>query len=86
MAAILVNIIQALSTIMVLVVIVDILVSYFLTPYHPVRSALDRVVNPILNPIRKLLPQLPLDFSPVILIIVIQVIEYLMVSLVIRVG
>lgn len=86
MVGILVTIIQSISTILVFIIIVDILLSYFLSPYHPVRSTLDKVVNPILNPIRKFLPRSPLDFSPVVMIIIIQVVEYLLISLVIRMG
>jgi len=49
-----------------------------MSPYHPVRVTLDKLVNPFLAPIRRILPQTGmLDFSPVVLIILLQVLEYL---------
>lgn len=86
MSGFIVYIIQSVSTLLVIVIIVDVLLSYFLSPYHPVKSALDKVVDPMLNPIRKVLPRSPLDFSPVLLIIIIQVVEYLLINLAIRLG
>jgi YggT family protein len=76
MINILLTIIQTLGSALLLVVIVDVLLSYFLSPYHPLRSALDRIVEPFLNPIRRVVPALGMiDFSPVILVILIQVVE-----------
>ena len=83
MSNLLIYIIQTISWILVLVVIVDVFLSYFLSPYHPLRMNLDKIVNPMLAPIRKLLPtSLGLDFSPIIFILLVQVVEYLLVSLV----
>ncbi len=65
-----------------IVVIIDVFLSYFMSPYQPVRQALDAVVNPLLMPIRRLLPAAgPLDFSPFILIILIQVVGSLLINL-----
>lgn len=61
-----------------LLILVDIVVSFFLSPYHPIRNALDKIVNPLLNPIRKILPQTGMfDFSPIVLILILQLLEYL---------
>ena len=39
-------------------------------PLHPVRRALDRVVEPLLTPIRRRLPDSsPVDLSPVVLVL-----------------
>jgi YggT family protein len=68
-----VSVIRSLLWIYSLVVIVDVLLSYFLSPYQPVRRFLDRLVEPALRPIRRLLPQTGVvDFSPVILILILQ--------------
>jgi YggT family protein len=73
-----VQIINIISNALVLVVIVDILLGYFLSPVHPLRSALDKIVQPMLNPIRKIVPLVGgLDFSPLILVMLIQVVTYL---------
>jgi len=84
MISILVTAVQIISTVLIMIVIVDVFLSYVLSPYHPLRATLDKWVNPLLTPIRKLLPRFSIDFSPVVLILVIQVIEYLLVSLLIR--
>jgi YggT family protein len=75
-----VNAIQFLSLALSLVVLADIVVSYFLDIYHPVRRTLDTIVQPMLSPIRRVIPPIGmLDFSPLILILLIQLIEELLV-------
>ncbi len=77
----LIQLIQALSTLLVIVVIVDVVLSYFLSPFHPVRSALDRIVEPLLAPIRRVVPPVQMiDFSPIVLIILIQVVEWVLIA------
>lgn len=57
-----------------LIVFVDVILSYFMSPYHPIRSFLDRIVEPLLLPIRRVLPTFAgLDFSPMVLIILLQI-------------
>jgi len=69
---------QNLFRLLNLIILVDIVVSFFLSPYHPARNFLDKIVNPLLSPIRRIMPQTGMfDFSPLILIILLQVIEYL---------
>jgi YggT family protein len=79
---ILINITRTAATILMIAVIVDIVLSFFMSPYHPIRSALDKVVQPLLAPIRKVVPLLGgIDFSPLILIILIQLIESVVIRL-----
>ncbi len=64
------------------IVIIDVLLSYFLSPFQPVRAFLDRIVEPLLNPIRKLVPSIGgLDFSPIVLIVILQILESMLISL-----
>jgi YggT family protein len=73
--------INALSQLLVLLVIVSVILSYFMDPYHPVRRAIDSVVEPMLAPIRRVVPLIGmLDFSPLILIILLQVLKNLIIS------
>ncbi len=82
MIDIIITIVQTLGSALLLVVIVDVLLSYFLNPYHPVRATLDRIVEPFLAPIRRVVPSLGMiDFSPVILVILIQVVETVLIML-----
>jgi len=74
--------INALSQLLVLLVIVSVILSYFMDPYHPVRRGIDRIVEPLIAPIRRVVPLVGmLDFSPIILIILIQVVASLLVRL-----
>lgn len=80
----LVQIIEVIADLLVLVVIVDVILSYFLSPYHPLRSALDRFVQPLLAPLRRFIrPIGMLDLTPLVLIILIQVASYLLKILVV---
>jgi len=76
----LVQIIGTLSNIYVLIVIVSVLLSYFMDPYHPVRRGVDNLVRPLLDPIRRIIPAVGmLDFSPLVLIILIQVVSNILI-------
>jgi YggT family protein len=73
-----VNIIRLIFNLLNLIILADIVVSFFLSPYQPIRETLDRIVNPLLNPIRRILPQTGMfDFSPVVLILILQLLEYI---------
>ena len=76
------QLIDLLSFLLILLVIVSVILSYFMSPYHPVRTAIDRIVEPMLAPIRSRIPSVGmLDFSPLILIILIQVVDWLLTSI-----
>ena len=76
-------IIQFALQLLTFIVIVDAFRSFFLPPDNKVREQLGRIVNPLLNPIRKIIPPINnLDFSPIILIILIQIVEYLLLRLI----
>lgn len=76
------TIIRLLAQLLITLIIIDVLLSYFMRPEQPLRSALDRLINPFLEPIRRLLPQNGrIDFSPMILIIVIEILQMILVGL-----
>jgi len=78
---ILVRIINILSQFIVLLVIVKIILSYFMDPYHPVRRTLDNLVEPMLAPIRRVVPLIGMfDFSPLVLIILVQILSSVLIS------
>lgn len=71
--SILITFITVVANLFIYIVIASSLLSFFMPPYHPVREALDRIVDPFLAPIRRLVPMAgTLDFSPLILIIAVQ--------------
>ncbi len=79
--------IRALSQLLVVLVIVSVILSYVMDPYHPVRRSIDSVVEPMLAPIRRIVPLVGmLDFSPIILIILIQILSNLIVRFLITLS
>lgn len=79
--------IRALSQLLVLLVIVSVILSYFMDPYHPLRRAINSVVEPMLAPIRRVVPLLGmLDFSPIILILLIQLLSNLIIRFLITLS
>jgi YggT family protein len=79
--------ISALSQLLVVLVIVSVILSYFMDPYQPVRRSIDSVVEPMLAPIRRIVPLIGmLDFSPIILIILIQILSNLIIRFLISLS
>jgi YggT family protein len=79
-----IDLIRLLSRALTLIIFADIIVSYILSPYHPIRKALDAIVQPMLTPIRRLMPPSGmLDFSPLVLMFVIWLVERILISLLI---
>jgi YggT family protein len=77
MITFLIDLINFLSQALIIVVIVSVVLSYFMQPYHPVRKALDTIVEPLLAPIRRVVPLIGMiDLSPLVLIILIQIVSF----------
>lgn len=77
-----IRLINLLAQLITLLVIVQVVLSYFMSPYHPLRQSLDRLLEPLLAPIRRILPQAgPLDFSPLVLVVLVQIIARVLVWL-----
>ena len=73
MIDILIIMVNTVQQILVILVIVSVILSYFMDPYHPVRRGVDNIVQPLLEPIRRVVPLVGmLDFSPLILILLLQ--------------
>ncbi|HEY4718608.1 MAG TPA: YggT family protein [Anaerolineales bacterium] len=76
------ELIRWLINLLTILVILYVVLSYLLSPYHPVREAVDKVVEPMLAPIRRIMPFTGgVDFSPVVLILIIQLVGRLVLSL-----
>ena len=66
----------------IILVLVQVLLSYFMSPDHPLRQTIDNILEPIYAPIRKYLPKTGmLDFSPIVLIIAVQLLSWLLIRL-----
>jgi len=81
------QVINTIAQVYVWIVIASILLSYFMDPYHPVRQGVDNLVRPLLDPLRRVIPPVGmLDFSPLVLIILVQVVARLLVSFLLAIS
>jgi YggT family protein len=81
---IVIQIIRLLATLLTWLLVIHVVLSYFMSPYHPLRQAIDRVIEPMLAPIRRIMPRTGMiDFSPLVLLILIQLVEFVLVSLIV---
>lgn len=80
---ILIILINTVQQILVVLVIVSVILSYFMDPYHPVRRGVDNIVQPMLAPIRRIVPLVGMfDFSPLILILLLQFAGRILITLI----
>jgi YggT family protein len=83
---ILVSAIRLFEQLFFLLIIVKVIISYFMSPYHSFRMAIDNLVEPLLAPIRRVLPTIGMfDFSPLVLIILVQLIAGLLIGILLNV-
>ncbi len=69
---ILAQVISITANVLVAVVFIWSVLSWVAPPYNPIRELLDRIVEPLVAPIRRILPLTgPVDLSPLILIVLI---------------
>ena len=82
MIDVLISAIRIIEQLFTLLVIVKVIISYFVSPYNSFRITVDRLVEPFLAPIRRILPTIgAFDFSPLVLIILEQLIAGLLVNI-----
>jgi YggT family protein len=76
------QIVHRIIQLFILVIVIQAILSYFMSPYEPIRRTIDRIVNPFLNPIRRILPPMAgLDFSPFVLIILLYIVDAILMRL-----
>jgi YggT family protein len=77
------NILIILERTLVILILLKVILSYFVDPIHPFRQSVDRIVDPLLNPIKQIVPVIGgLDFSPLVLLILIEIIFRLLLNIV----
>jgi YggT family protein len=63
-------------------ILVYVVLSYFMDPYHPIRRRVSGWVEPILAPIRRVLPPIGMiDLSPLVLIVGLQLLNMIIQSI-----
>ncbi len=61
---------------LVIILFVHVILSWVMSPYHPLRQAIGRIVEPFLRPIRQFMPQTGMmDFSPIVLFVLLYLLE-----------
>ncbi|MEN2986187.1 MAG: YggT family protein [Thermodesulfovibrionaceae bacterium] len=82
------NVVDILLTVYSFIVIATAILSWFnLSPYHPIVRFLYSVTEPVLKPIRRILRlRLPIDISPLILLIIIYFIQKFLIMSLIELG
>jgi len=79
------RLIDLLAQLLILLVFVSVLLSWFMSPYHPVRMAIDRIIEPMLAPIRRVVPSAGMfDFSPLILMILLELIDRILIFIILH--
>jgi YggT family protein len=83
-ASYLVWLISLVVWIITIVLILNALMSFTpLEPWHPVRRFLNQLAEPIMRPFRNILPPTGMvDFTPMIAVIVIQIVGQILIALV----
>jgi YggT family protein len=80
--AILVQLIGLITNIFVLLIFAWAILTWILPPYNPVREALDRIMEPMLAPIRRVVPMAGMiDFSPLILMVLVELISRVLINI-----
>lgn len=83
--SIVIIIIDTIQEILTLLVVAHVVLSYILDYYHPVRQWVDRIVEPMLMPIRRRVPLVGMfDISPIVLIVLIRITLNLIIRLLTR--
>ena len=82
---VLVQLINVIANVLLILVFLSVILSWILPPFHRVREAIDRLVDPLLNPIRRILPTAgTFDFSPLVLMIIIQFASQILIGIIKR--
>ena len=80
---ILVQVIGLITNIFVLLIFAWAILTWIMPPYNPVREALDRIMEPMLAPIRRVVPMAGMmDFSPLILMVLVELISRVLINIV----
>jgi YggT family protein len=77
------TIIVVVEQTLLLLILLKVLLSYFMDPFHPFRQSIDRLLEPLLKPIRQIIPSFGrFDFSPVILMILVEILARVLLNII----
>jgi YggT family protein len=70
------QLLKAILNVYEIVIVVRAILSWFNPdPYNPIIRFIADITDPVLNPIRRIMPMTGIDFSPMIIILIIEVIK-----------
>ena len=70
--------IEILCTVLTIIILLRVIVSWYVSPTNALFRFLHRLTEPILAPLRRIIPRVgPLDLSPLVAVVLIWVIYYL---------
>ncbi|MBT3336306.1 MAG: YggT family protein [Anaerolineae bacterium] len=73
--------VNVLAQLLILLIILSVILSYFLPPYHVVRESIGRIINPMLMPIRQVVPLVGMfDLSPLILYFLVRTLAWALIN------
>lgn len=78
-----INVLQVFFRVISLAIIARALISWFpISPYHPAVNILQQITEPIIAPVRRYLPPTSgMDLSPLVTLILLQVLERILLGL-----
>ncbi len=83
MALYLIRLILFLERALSLLVIVYVVLSFFVPPWNSLRRTLAQIVEPMLAPLRRVIPPLgPFDITPIVLLFLLRVVAQLLIYVV----
>jgi YggT family protein len=83
-----VGLVNLVLTLYSLIIIARSLLSFIrMNPYHPVMDFLIKITEPVLAPIRQVIPPIgPIDISPLVALLLLRFVEWLVQALVMALG
>ena len=77
------TIIVVVEQTLLLLILLKVLLSYFMDPFHPFRQSVDKLIEPLLKPIRQIVPSFGrFDFSPLILMILVEILARVLLNII----
>lgn len=78
-----ITIINAVVNVFTIFIVIYSFISFLLNPFHPIREAMARVIEPLIAPIRRVIPPIGgLDFSPLILMVLVQIVGGILIAVI----
>jgi YggT family protein len=80
------NFVRAFFDLWSIAIVVRVFLTWFnVNPYNPIVRVLDQITEPILAPLRRIIPPLGMiDITPIVALILLQVVEQIILTIIVR--